>query len=231
MSRILPRWLGATPETGRIDAIEPHPRNPNYLRVIVDGRAIVQIPANDVEPLELQAGRRWTTRAREAVERLLALARIRRAALLILGRRAVSIADLRDRLIAKGDDPDLVHDVARTLADEGWIDEHALADSVVHAARRGKPAARPLLEEKLRRHGIEEHIIATTLDAHDEAHDPFAEALALAMKRHATMRHLDSTTTARRLAGVLARRGFDESIIERVLDRLRLHPDATDIAP
>jgi regulatory protein len=210
----------------QITAIDPLPSNPNLLRIRVDGAIIARLPRSDAESLELEVGQRWTASLARKVEHALALGKARKAALTILGRRAVSQGELVERLTGKGHEQAIAKAIADELVADGWVDDATYAESIVHDLTRKKPASAQFLMEKLQKHLIDHDIAQQAIDHVLETIDPNQAANELAQQRLASMKSLPRATAARRIAGLLARRGFDEHIIEHTLEQCGLIEDA-----
>ncbi len=125
--------------------------------------------------------------------------------------QARSRSELSDRL-AKKNVPD---DVAQRLLDRfeevGLVDDEAFARSWVDSRQRTRGLARRALAQELRRKGIDDE---TTREVLSEV-DPRAEeeaARALVRKRLRGLRGVDDTAAARRLAGMLARKGYSAGL-------------------
>ncbi len=146
----------------------------------------------------------------------------RKMALRMLERRALSRAELRDRLVKKGCGRDGAARVALGLADLGLVNDRALGESVVRMELLRAPSGAARLEAKLARRGIDgstaREIVREALCGRDEAED--AETVARRRLR-ALPDALAPEVVRRRLLGVLARRGFggeqSRAAVERVL--------------
>lgn len=126
-----------------------------------------------------------------------------------------------DQAMQKKNVPD---EVAATVLDRleevGLIDDEAFAQSWVESRQQRRYMSRSALRRELQSKGVDrDHVDAAvaTVDADDE----LSAARALAAKKAAATRRLDPLVRQRRLAGVLARRGFGSGIIATVLGELR----------
>ena len=86
-----------------------------------------------------------------------------------------------------------------------------------------------MLREKLVRRGIDEKTIDEKLRESRAGSDPVADAMRLATKKLAAMCGHDATTQRRRLWGLLARRGFEEDVVQTVIEKLGLAGEETAI--
>lgn len=144
---------------------------------------------------------------------------IRRDAERLVRDRALSRAELANRLAAKGHDRDAIESLIAEYERVGAIDDRSLARSIAESELRRRPCSAQLLEHKLARRGIDPdlaHEIARELTAH---RDPFEDALALARSALRTMRGKNPDVARRRLLALLARRGYDDDLCRSAADR------------
>ncbi len=204
----------------RITDLKVVARNPNMREVRVDGRRIAVIRAADAEMLALHVGRKWSkalaSRLAEAVEE----DRVRKTAMSLLGKRAYSHSQLVERLLRRTDDAAM----ARRIADEaqlnGWLNDAAFAADVVRSTNRAGQVGRRLLSKKLESKGVNATTIARVI-ASESPLDERQAAWELARKRIVTMSALSPQAMTRRLAGLLARKGFEDDVIEHTIERLQ----------
>jgi regulatory protein len=121
--------------------------------------------------------------------------------------QARSRRELRDRL-AKKDVPDeLAERLLDRFSDVGLVDDEAFARSWVESRQRSRGLARRALAQELRRKGVDDETARTALDDLDPAREEQA-AHDLVRKKLRSMRGVDHVTATRRLAGLLARKGY-----------------------
>lgn len=153
-----------------------------------------------------------------------AAAKVRERALRLLDQRARSRHELRDRLldprrVKEGEDapdPDLVDEVLDALERAGLIDDEAFAQQWVRQRfeRRGKSSA--VLRRELQEKGVSAANRECALSLIDER-DEQQLARTLARKKARSVKTVPADRTARdkelrRIVGVLARRGFPQSM-------------------
>jgi regulatory protein len=185
----------------------------------------VTIAAAAAEDLGLEAGRAWTKTLAERVERHRLLDQARRVALQCLGRRAMSTSALRARLIARTGSEFAANTVVDEFIRDGWLDDHASAVDYAASLLRASPAAASYLAQRLEARGIDAGTAARAA-ATALADIDLDDAAATFIRRKAkTMRSLSAAARARRLAGLLARRGFDADAAMEVLRRAGVAPD------
>ena len=142
-------------------------------------------------------------------------------ALRLLGVRARSRHEMRERLLRRGFEDDVVNDVMARLNRAGLLDDSDFAAEWVRSRHAHSGRGRIALKQELRTKGIDAEVIDEALaDIDPEAER--AAAAQMAAKKLATMR-VDLTDRAerdkafRRLAGMLSRRGYDQSTVIEVV--------------
>lgn len=153
-----------------------------------------------------------------------AAAKVRERALRLLDQRSRSRHELRERLLdprrvkegEDGPDPDLVDDVLDSLTRSGLIDDEAFAREWVRQRfeRRGKSSS--VLRRELQNKGVSAADRESALQQIDES-DERELARELARKKARSVKAVPADRAERdkelrRIVGVLARRGFPQSM-------------------
>ena len=126
-----------------------------------------------------------------------------------------------DEALQKKNVPDeIATAVLDRLEDVGLIDDGAFAQSWVESRQQRRHLSRSALRRELQTKGVDREQVDAALASVD-VEDELAAARALAAKKVASMHGLDRVVRERRLAGVLARRGFGSGIVSTVLGELR----------
>ncbi|HEX9713133.1 MAG TPA: regulatory protein RecX [Actinomycetota bacterium] len=137
----------------------------------------------------------------------------REVALRLLAVRERSRAELRTRLRQRGFLPDAIEPMLDRLAETGLQDDRRFAERYAEeGVARGK--ASRLIQGELRRRGVGIETAAAAAVAAPE--DELARARSLARSKAARMIGGDDATRARRILGMLARRGYDPETCRRV---------------
>lgn len=123
--------------------------------------------------------------------------------------------ELRDALARDGvTTPETAADIVDTLRRQGYLDDRRLASHYVRYAAAHRPAGPRLLRRKLRAAGVADETIDAELA---EALPPEREKeLALAVARRGMRGAKSREQAARRVHGLLARRGFSERIARSI---------------
>jgi regulatory protein len=133
----------------------------------------------------------------------------------LLTQRARSRAELAAALRKRGVPDAAARTVLDRLADVGLIDDAALAAQVAAAQHAERGLARRAVAAKLRRRGLESHsdTALVALDASSER----ARARQLVQQRRQMMAGLPPEVQARRLVGLLGRKGYSAGLAYSVV--------------
>ena len=121
--------------------------------------------------------------------------------------QARSRKELRDRLAKKDVPPELAERLLDRFTEVGLVDDEAFARSWVESRQRSRGLARRALAQELRRKGVDDETARTALDDLDPSQEQEA-ARQLVRKKLRSLRGVDHVTATRRLAGLLARKGY-----------------------
>ncbi|GAB3585327.1 hypothetical protein GCM10027579_19120 [Calidifontibacter terrae] len=123
---------------------------------------------------------------------------------------------LAEKLRQKGCDDDVATAVLDRMTEVGLIDDEAYARMLVRSQQAGRGLAKRALAQELRRKGVDDDVVRDTLDEVDPDQER-ERARALVVKKMRSMHGLDAAVQTRRLAGMLARKGYPSSIAWSVI--------------
>ncbi|WP_238329931.1 regulatory protein RecX, partial [Kytococcus schroeteri] len=130
---------------------------------------------------------------------------------------------LEDKLAQRGCDPEVAREVLDRMEAVGLVDDEAYAHMLVRSQQQGRGLARRGLAHELRRKGIDEEVAQQALADEVTPDGERARAEQLVAKKLRTMSGLDRQVKTRRLAGMLARKGYSGevaySVIREALDQ------------
>ena len=124
--------------------------------------------------------------------------------------------ELADALSKKGVPDEAAEQVLGRFAEVGIIDDALFASMWVTSRHRGRGLAGRALSQELRRKGIDDELVrdaVAELDPEQEA----ATARALVRRKLAGTRSLTPDQRVRRLAGMLARKGYGPGVAFRIV--------------
>ncbi|NNH74892.1 recombination regulator RecX [Nocardia uniformis] len=129
----------------------------------------------------------------------------------LLGDRARSRAELADRLAARGFSVEIANRALDRLTEVGLIDDAAFAEQWVHQRHTFSGKGKRALIQELRRKGVADEDAEPALAAITDD-DEYERAAELVRRKLRTLpRDLDREKILRRLVGMLARRGYNQS--------------------
>lgn len=198
----------------KITAIEPQKRNPQRVNIYLDGEFAFGLTRLVAAWLkvgdELTAEKIATLQEADTREQAL------QYALRLLGYRARTEAELRQRMQQRGWSEAIIEEALERLRQNGLLDDADFAHAWVENRQTFRPRSARLLRQELRRKGLDEHVIQEALDEVDEE----AAAYAAARPRAQRLRDLDSRSFRQKLIAYLTRRGFSYEIANTVVRHL-----------
>lgn len=216
-----------------ISAMAPLKSPPGFVSIRVGAAVLARLHAAEVETAGVRVGEAVTPALVDRLHVAQQRSAARRDAERLLARKAASTRQLGDRLAALGHAPAIVAEIVAIYRASGAIDDARLAESAAARARiRGRSAR--AIEDDLLARGIDATTARTAARAGDDLTADLgdaARALAFARSRlRPSLLALPAAKQRRRLAGMLVRRGYDETTIESVLDELARSGECPDEA-
>ncbi|WP_225847411.1 recombination regulator RecX [Streptomyces sp. HPF1205] len=111
---------------------------------------------------------------------------------------------------------EIAEHVLERFQDVGLIDDQAFANAWVESRHRGRGLARRALAQELRHRGVDAELVTEAVQLLD-AEQEEETARELVRRRLPGTRGLDRDKRLRRLAGMLARKGYSEGLALRVV--------------
>lgn len=127
-----------------------------------------------------------------------------------------SRAQLEEALRKRNCPNNVAEHVLDRMTDVGLVDDQAYAQMLVRSKQVGRGLARQALARELRTKGIDDETAKATLDGID-IEDERTRARRLVEKKLKSLHGLDATVQTRRLAGMLARKGYPSSMAFAVI--------------
>lgn len=129
-----------------------------------------------------------------------------------LGQGAKSTGQLRKILEQREIPTEVAEAALLRFTEVGLIDDLAFAETIISSRRTHKGSSKAVIKRELSEKGVDRSLVEEAL-ASISAEDEIESANELALKKFGQMQHLDKTVRDRRLAGVLARKGYPSSIV------------------
>jgi regulatory protein len=149
----------------------------------------------------------------------------------LLTARPRSRAELEDALRGRGIPEEVSKPVLDRLGELGLMNDAAFAESAVYSGHSHRGLGRKALNAGLRRRGVPQEVAREAL-ATIGPEDEEQQARVLVRRKLRTSAVRNGSVLVRRLAGMLARKGYSEGLAFRVV-RAELGPDRwpTEIEP
>ncbi len=125
---------------------------------------------------------------------------------------------LADALRRREVPDEVAESVLSRFEDAGLIDDAAFADAWVESRHHGRGLARRALARELRTRGVDSGVIDAAVGQLDSEREQ-ETARSLVERKLASTRGLERDRRIRRLAGMLARKGYGEGLALRVVRR------------
>lgn len=204
----------------KVTRIIEQKRSPNRRSVYLDGRFAFGCNLNVVARFRLREGLSLSAEQIAAIQQGEIRQECVDAAMKFLQRRMHSRDELRRKLLRQDYTAGMLDEVLTDLARMGYIDDARFAKAnAISAAEHKQHGRRRAMVELLRR-GVERETARVAVEAVYETTDSLGIARKLAQKKAASLRRLDPLVARRRLAGMLARRGFEYDVVKPVIDEV-----------
>ena len=195
-----------------------HQTSPGRLTVTLAGGEEIKSTLGVVTDMRLYSGREMDPAAVSELKSASLRALARERALEYLSRRPMSCAELKKKLIEKGEDEDVAEYCVGWLSEHGLIDDESYAAAVArHYAAKGYGPGR--VRTELSRRGIARELWDGALDAMPENVDKLDRFIS------SRLHDPDDRDEVRRVSQALFRRGYSWDEIRRALERHRAGAD------
>ena len=199
------------------------------ITVHVDGEAVLDLPKAIVEQLGLLVGRSLSPETQEEIRRQAAQHEARVAGVRLLGRRALTRAELRKRLLARKLPETAVEATLDWLAELHYLDDEQYAERRWELLRQRQMGTSGIVHT-LRHEGVPAEVTEQIRARLDDAAQDETLARELAGQRDQQLRHVPWPQRRQRLYQFLARRGFASEVIYEALERLAPEDGSSEVS-
>lgn len=195
-----------------------HQTSPGRLTVILGDGTEVKSTLSVITDMRLYFGRELDTADIEELKTASIRALAREKALEYLSRRQMSCAELKKKLIDKGEDEDVADYCVQWLEEHSLIDDESYAAAVArHYSAKGYGAGR--VRAELSRRGISRELWDGALDAMPESNDKIDRFITSRLKDPG------DRDAVRKLSQALYRRGYSWDEIRHALEKHKADAD------
>lgn len=152
------------------------------------------------------------------------------AAVRLLDYRMRTVKELRQRLEGKGVSPPIIGRVIEKLAALRLVDDSVFAEAYVADKGASKPLGKRELARRLREKGVSKENISEALSVVGSDEKQFELAMTAAERKFRSLQRFTGKKRQEKLAAFLLRRGFEWSIIRKVVQSfMKDEFDETDL--
>jgi regulatory protein len=186
--------------------------------VFIAGEFAFGINVATIEKFRLRKGDELSHQLLQELQTFDGKVSAKRIATKFLNTRRRTEKEVREKLRQDFDD-EIIGEIINDLLQSGLVNDEAFAAAFIHDKRLSKPLSSRHIENELRRKGIAKNIVATALDASDEAESDEDRAIKIAKKKweHLLRREPDEKKRKQKLIAFLGSRRFEYDVIKTVL--------------
>lgn len=190
-----------------------------HIQVTLDTGEVLQVPGNITGSLTLKQGLSLDTAMYEYLKDESERFICRRRALDYLSSRNRTVLELRRLLKKKNFSENIISEIIDSLTSAGYIDDFRYAVDYISTRRRKKVIGDSLLKSELYRKGVPSKSIDRAIRRTDDTTLDFEDIYRESLKKLARIEQKKNKTA--KIALFLRQRGFDSTIIRKVIDRMK----------
>ena len=204
-------------------------RKRGRVAVLVDGEPVLDLPKAFAEQVGLVVGRSLSPATQDEIRRQAAQHEARVVAVRMLGRRALTQAELRRRLLSRGLPEEAVAATVDWLTELGYLNDEQYAERRWETLRQRRMGTQGIVYT-LRHEGVPREVADEIRSRQDDSAQDEALATQLAEQRNADLQRVPWPQRRQRLYMFLARRGFEAETINTVVGRLEPADDSSEVS-
>lgn len=208
---------------GTVTALKVRRGRSDRTVVFIDGEAVVEIATVIAEEAQLRTGMVLVPEDLDSLRQRDEPFRARSKALVLLTARDRPVREIETRLDALGFSAETVSATIAWLRERGYVDDHRYAEHFAAEKIRAGWARRRIRSDLLARgisRDVAEEVVAS-IETRDGMTESDADQVLVEklVRRFGAEYACDPAGTRRRIAGFLARRGYDWDSVDRVMRR------------
>jgi regulatory protein len=204
------------PSGTRVTGVVPDPRRDGAVRIEVDGRPLLTVPAEIAVRLGIGVGGQLSGAVHQELCRAADAEAAFRTALRVLERRPFAVRDLSRRLVLKGHPPEAADQAVARAVGLGLVNDETYARHFIQTrSARGRGPSR--LRRELTAMGVLPSLVDRLLSEELPEEQTLDRVSVLARKRASQLSGLPRHDRLRRVVAYLARRGYRGAEVVRVV--------------
>lgn len=201
-----------------VSRIEPQSNRPTRLNIYLDGRLAFALDERVVRQFRLEEGANLDPPTLRQIEMAELHRELVENGMKLAVARMHSRSELTAKLQKRGAPGNAIDAALDDLQRMGYIDDAKYAEEKARYLREQRKLDRRRAEVDLLQSGIRHDLVCNALDEAYGTNDPLAAARELIAKEAPKLSNVSPQVARRRLAGMLARRGFDYESVRKLLD-------------
>jgi len=203
-----------------VRALEPIPHQPSRRRVVLSDGEAIELSLEVILAADLVPDKTVSPSALAEAQRTDSLKQAEHDALAMLGRKALSVAELKAKLAANGYDQETIDRVIIQCREWGYLDDRRLAEAVIAEGVELKHHGPMRIRQRLRARKIDPDLVEQAERKLAPGQPPLLEqALAALKTKERAYARLTPEVARRRMTAFLQRRGFDFDTIREAMRR------------
>ncbi len=200
-----------------ITKIEQQKKNKKRYSLFAGDDFILGISEETLLAFDLHQGKEISDLLLEEINDKEKYVSVREQAWRFLSRRDHSQNELRDKLIQKSLDKEIINEIVQDLSKRDYLNDQRYARQVINDEINLKRSGPLLIKNKLSKKGVQNNIIHKLMEELYSEELQFKNCKELAEKKLVLLNNLDPLQKKKRLTSYLAQKGYTWDLIERVL--------------
>lgn len=202
-----------------VTGIEQQKRNPERYNVFIDGVFAFGLIMDDILYFKLKEGNEISREKFDYIKDTVLYIKAQNTALKYLGYKMRTEKEIRQKLIEKEYETEIIYRVVDFLKKYSYVDDFKYAESYIKEVQRLKPKGSYAIKQKLREKGVSDLIIEEALA--EGGLDEEEDAQRLICKKLGERREV-TFKEKKKLHDFLLRRGYSYAIIKKAFDMLEI---------
>ncbi len=204
-----------------ITKIELQKKNKKRYSLFADDDFIIGVSEETLLAFDIYQGKKLSGPTIEEIKLKEKIVSVREQAWRFLSRREHSQAELRDKLVQKAFDKDIVDQILKDLIKKDYLNDKRYIRQVINDEINFKRSGPLLIKNKLSKKGVRINLVNELLvELYDEDFQ-LNNCIKLAEKKLKILNKFDPLQKKKRLASYLAQKGYTWDIIGRINNELQ----------
>lgn len=203
-----------------VTSIERQKKRDNRVSIFVDGTFFVGLTDSQLIDFDIYKGKKISQEELDKIKYQSNYGKIKDKAISLISIRPRSKKELKDKLILKKYELNLIDKVIRQLEKDKLLDDKIFAKQWVYHRTEFSGLGKRRIELELFKKGVDQNIAKKEVLKIADTQQ-FDKAFDLASKKYPLLKDEDKYKKREKLSAFLARKGYSWDIIKKVLDKFK----------